>query len=185
MSWVVAALVAAAPASAKIVVNRSIGGVKLGESASALRAKMGAPSSRTCVSGSARCQAWKLTYKHRKLDVVLIHGAVASITTRSKTERTRKGVGPGVKFATAEQAYPAGTFDGGGAGPQWYQLRKTPRHKGDRYTFVDFNSTFTPENSSGGGGRTGGGTSTPNRVTDLTVGRYDPKYVCVLFSCAG
>lgn len=184
---VTAAMLVPGAASARIVVNRSIAGVKLGEDAAAVHRQLGSPSSQSCVSpaqGSARCGAKQLRYRSRKLAVTLIHGRVASLSTRSTHERTKKGVGPGVKVSAAEAAYRHGTFVGGAGAPSYF-LGQQPKHRGDRYSFFDYSETFTPDPNPPTDGRRGGGTTKPNRVTSLTVGSYDPKYVCVLFACAG
>src|SRR3954451_8750652 len=150
--------VAAVPASARVVVDASIARGRLGDTPAAVRAKLGAPGHRSCVGiepKAHRCDAVLQTYGSRKLSVLLLHDRVASLDTSSKRQRTNRGVGPGVPEKRAEQRYPNGHMEPGGAGPSSYFLSGRAA-QGQRYTFVQFTMRTVPDDSpSSGGGRHG------------------------------
>jgi hypothetical protein len=83
-------LASAAPAPAQITVNRSIGGISLGMSAAAVRARLGAPPLAT-ESGGLR----EFVYRDRRLVVTLQRARVVIVSTESRRERTARGIGPG------------------------------------------------------------------------------------------
>ncbi len=98
---------AAAPASAKIVVNRSIAGVKLGVSQQRVLNLLGNPS--TTVTNQAFDTIY--TYKGRGLQITFhAHGSTNDVTlieVRKRGERTASGVGVGSTYA-AVRAHVAG-----------------------------------------------------------------------------
>ena len=168
------ALVAGVPAaSARVVVDKSIAGVKLGDSRKAVKRRLGKPTSHakcgsdpisraTC--GGPGVEMW--TYLKRRLGVNFIHGRVAELNSTSKKERTRSGIGVGVPFAKVLQQFPGGET-GGGSTFQWYFLGRAPAATGDVFTLVD----------SATGKLTG-------RIRDLQIGRFDERYHCMFFACA-
>ena len=93
---VVALLVAVAPASARIVPFKSIAGVELGTSESDVRDQLGDP--RTVREGPV-VGTRTFVYKRKKLEVRLLDGRVGAITTLSRAERTRNGLGVGLKLS--------------------------------------------------------------------------------------
>ena len=86
----VALLAAPAAAPARIVLNRGVDPARIGMTAPQVRAKLGAPDI-TERSGSTT----SLVYRSRKLVVTVLRGRVQIVSTRSRRERTVKGVGPG------------------------------------------------------------------------------------------
>jgi hypothetical protein len=89
---------AAAPASAKIVVNRSIAGVKLGMSQQKVISLIGLPD--TTITNAALDTNW--TYKKRGLQVTFhprtTTNNVTTIFVRKRGERTASGVGVGSSY---------------------------------------------------------------------------------------
>jgi hypothetical protein len=83
-------LAPAGAASARIVVNRSIAGIGLGMTATEVRARLGAPEL-AIDSGRLR----ELVYRDRRLVVTLRGARVVIVSTRSRRERTARGIGPG------------------------------------------------------------------------------------------
>jgi hypothetical protein len=92
----IALLVAAGPASARIVPFKSIAGVELGTSEADVRKQLGDP---PVVRDGPIVGTRTFVYKRRKLEVRLLDGRVGSIATRSRGERTRDGIGVGVTLA--------------------------------------------------------------------------------------
>ena len=87
------ALVAASAATATIVPQRGIAGVRLGMSKAQVRAVLGAP--RRGLRGRNEFGSF-LEMRYRRLAVVLQGGStVTSIRTSRRSERTRSGVGVG------------------------------------------------------------------------------------------
>jgi hypothetical protein len=86
------ALAVALPAiaAARIVLDRAIGGVRVGMTARQVRAALGRADD---VERSGSTSA--LVYRARKLVVTLRAGRVLIVSTRSRRERTAAGVGPG------------------------------------------------------------------------------------------
>jgi hypothetical protein len=77
-------------AVARIVVDRGVGGVRIGMTARQVRAALGrADDVERSGATSARI------YRSRKLVVTLSAGRVQIVSTRSRRERTARGVGPG------------------------------------------------------------------------------------------
>jgi hypothetical protein len=77
-------------AAARIAVNRSIAGIALGMRAGEVRARLGAPQLTTTTSGLR-----DLVYRDRQLVVTLARARVVIVSTRSRHERTSRGIGPG------------------------------------------------------------------------------------------
>ncbi|HEX6390583.1 MAG TPA: hypothetical protein VFZ89_14085 [Solirubrobacteraceae bacterium] len=102
------ALVALAPAAqAKIVVQESIAGVKVGMSAKQVREVLGAPRSvsypKDEIQGSFKHYDYGLT------DVFITRGTsgvVFNITTRSRAQRTASGIGVGSTRKALQRAFP-------------------------------------------------------------------------------
>jgi hypothetical protein len=92
---------AAAPASAKIVVNRSIAGVKLGMSQQQVLDRLGSPA--TTITNQALDTIY--TYKKRGLAITFRpHGSTNDVTLIEVTkagERTASGVGVGSTYNAA------------------------------------------------------------------------------------
>lgn len=91
----------AAPAGARITVNRSVAGVGLGMTAGEVRAKLGRPALSTASDG-----ARNLVYRTRSLVVTLIGSRVVIVSTRSRRERTTAGVGVGSSIAVVRERVP-------------------------------------------------------------------------------
>ncbi len=104
----VAALLAAAPASARITPQVGIGGIRLGMTVSQVRAALGAPDAvifqRHPIIGRTRIYKYGLTYA--TFDGTARSAKVVSINTRSRSERTTRGVGVGTARATVASRVP-------------------------------------------------------------------------------
>jgi len=94
---VLVALALAAPASAAIVPQRSISGIKLGMSEKATRAKLGAPL--RVRSGSNLFGHWRQLVYPRVTIAFQSGNKATSLSTRSALERTASGVGVGSTLA--------------------------------------------------------------------------------------
>lgn len=91
------ALVACASASAVIIPQQSIGGVKIGMSETKVKAKLGEPL--RVRSGSNDFGYWR-TLVYKNVSVSFQTGSKAtSVRTTSKSERTARGVGVGSTLA--------------------------------------------------------------------------------------
>ena len=103
-----AALIAAAPASASIVPQRSIGGIRLGMTVGQVRTAKGAPDpvifSRHPIIGRTRIYKYGLTYA--TFDCACRSAKVVSIRTRSRGERTSAGIGVGSTRAAVATKVP-------------------------------------------------------------------------------
>jgi hypothetical protein len=96
-----AALVAAAPVSARIVPQESIGGIHIGMDVSQVRKARGTPDAviftRQPIVGKTRIYKYALTYA--TFECTCPSARVFSIRTRSRRERTADGVGVGTSRA--------------------------------------------------------------------------------------
>jgi hypothetical protein len=111
-------LVVACSASARIVVNKSIDGVKLGATTSTVRKLLGRPTSTAKCSVFTVCVplpgafpgtvSW--TYGSSQSKYVFIKGRVALMGAFSTSERTAAGVGPGTTLKVAKRRYPKLAF---------------------------------------------------------------------------
>jgi hypothetical protein len=105
---VAAALAVAAPASATIVPQRSIHGIRLGMTVSQVRASQGAPDavifSRHPIIGRTRIYKYGLTYA--TFDCTCANAKVVTLRTTSRRERTSSGVGVGTSRATVAAKVP-------------------------------------------------------------------------------
>ena len=97
---VLVALVATAPADARIVPFKSIEGVELGAQESDVLAGLGEPSS-TKDGDVAGLRV--LVYRRLKLEVMVGNGRVVGVETRSRSERMSNGVGVGTPLATLKR----------------------------------------------------------------------------------
>ena len=104
------------PACARITVNRSVAGVGLGMTAAQVRAKLGAPALSTGTGGSR-----DLVYRDRGLVVTIAHARVVIVSTRSRHERTARGIGPGSTVAALQRRAP-GARCGEKAGVQFCRI---------------------------------------------------------------
>lgn len=92
-----AALVLAGAATAVVVPQQGIGGVRLGMTKAAVRAQLGKP--RTIQQGSNEIGAFT-TFRYPTLSITFFAGSmVTSVTTSSMLERTSRGVGVGSRVA--------------------------------------------------------------------------------------
>jgi hypothetical protein len=101
-------VVAALPAAAGgvIVPRRSIAGIALRMTPSAVRAELGEPSSRfrrRWGPSDSTFPAWRYA---AKLVIVFVDGEVLFVETRNPGEKTRRGVGPGSSRADLLRAHP-------------------------------------------------------------------------------
>jgi hypothetical protein len=87
---VLAVLLAPSLAEARIVVNRGVEPARIGMTSRELRAALG---SADVVERSGATAA--LIYRSRGLVVTMLRGRVQIVSTRSRRQRTRTGVGPG------------------------------------------------------------------------------------------
>jgi hypothetical protein len=103
-----AALIAAAPASASIVPQSGIGGIRLGMTVHQVRTAKGAPDavifSRHPIIGRTRIYKYGLTYA--TFECTCPSAKVLSIRTRSRGERTRAGIGVGSARAAVAAKVP-------------------------------------------------------------------------------
>jgi hypothetical protein len=106
---ILAVLVFAATATAKIVVAKGIGGVSIGESEAQVEASLGAPSYKTS-EGSASSWGYPKSFEGRVGFGASKH--VTGMWTISKHQRTSKGIGPGSSLASTQKAYPAAQCKG-------------------------------------------------------------------------
>jgi hypothetical protein len=90
VSVLVSLLALAAGADARIVVNHSVAGIELGMTSQQVVARLGRPTLSTLEAG-----ARNLVYSRRRLVVTLARSRVVIVATRSRGERTRRGVGVG------------------------------------------------------------------------------------------
>jgi hypothetical protein len=86
----IAALALVTPAHARIAVNRSVAGIGLGMTYKEVRAVLGRPTLTTVGNGSR-----DLIYRKHALVVTLLRSRVVIVSTTSRRERTRAGVGVG------------------------------------------------------------------------------------------
>lgn len=93
----VAALLAAAPAGARIVPQQGIKGARLGDGVAKVRSALGTPDkvifTRHPIIGRIRVYKYGLTYV--RFDGTQSNAKVTSIDTTSRAEKTSKGVGVG------------------------------------------------------------------------------------------
>ena len=81
--------------------NRSVAGVGLGMTAGEVRSRLGAPALSTGTGGSR-----DLVYRDRGLVVTLAHARVVIVSTRSRHERTSRGIGPGSTVGALRRRVP-------------------------------------------------------------------------------
>jgi hypothetical protein len=95
------ALAAPAGAQARIVLNRGVDPARIGMTSKQVRAKLGAPD---IVESSGTTTS--LVYRSRELVFTLLRGRVQIVSTRSRRERTVKGVGPGSTLRAVRKGVP-------------------------------------------------------------------------------
>ena len=86
-------------AEAKIVIGKSIGGVRIGMTKNQVGRLLGRGKPQGHGSGV-------YTYRHGTFTVRFDHGAVNDVSTRSKRERTSKGVGVSTTLSQLKQRVP-------------------------------------------------------------------------------
>lgn len=96
-----AVLALAAPADARIAVNRSVAGIGIGMTAKEVRAKLGRPTLSTVTEG-----ARNLVFRKRALVVTLVRSRVVIVSTRSRRERTAAGIGVGSRVVILRERLP-------------------------------------------------------------------------------
>ena len=129
-----------ATSEAKIVVNKGIAGVSVGDSKKSVKSRFGAPFRETCDGKPGNCKPLHWFYKKPKIDVAFYRGKVVHVGTTSKRQRTADGIGPGTSTKAVRARYPKCRrkefffcfLPSGGT--------KTPP-EGHRYTFLQFNDT--------------------------------------------
>jgi hypothetical protein len=108
LTVVAAALIAAAPASAAIVPQRGIDGIRLGMTVHQVRTARGAPDavifSRHPIIGRTRIYKYGLTYA--TFECTCPSAKVLSIRTASRRERTSRGIGIGSPRAAVAAKVP-------------------------------------------------------------------------------
>ena len=100
----------AAPASARIVVGESIAGVKLLDSKSAVRSKLGRPTDVHKRTESSP-ERWYYSDDRLRLQIEFNKHGVHELGTSSSSQRTAKGIGPGSRFSAVARAYPDACAD--------------------------------------------------------------------------
>jgi hypothetical protein len=176
-------LVVPASAAANIVLNKSIDGVTIGASMATARHILGKPNYDYSCTGASPgpCgpgnfepgskpgaeRFWQ--YNRRQLDVFFWHGKVQALTTTLRSERTTRGIGPGVNVAHMKQAYRKGAV-APFSGAQGWWLPDRPK-KGVLFTvFVG-----TPRNNP---------TKLGGTVEIVEVGRWlGDRYSCDFWNC--
>jgi hypothetical protein len=98
---VLLALAAPAVADARFVVNRSMAGVKLGQTGQQVRARLGAPDEITR-HGRTR----NLVYRSRKMFVTLVGGKVHILSTDGRGQRGPGKVGVGTREKRLKRVLP-------------------------------------------------------------------------------
>lgn len=151
--------VAHATTAPGITPGKSMAGIKIGQSESAIRSALGKPSTRACSeregsNAADRYRSCLLTYKTRKLSFIVLENAVVQITTTSSRLRTRNGVGAGSTRAALDRAYPQCKDPG-----KSYCILGSTKKTGDRYTYFPIAN---------------------RKVTRAVVGRWDRRLGCAL-----
>ncbi len=128
------------PAEAKIVPGVGIAGVKLFDGYGPVRSSIGYPDNLNAKGGKHYGTAtW--TYRKKPLEgfVKFIDINVHSIITRSKTQKTSKGIGPGSSYNATVRAYPDADYNY--LGPDKANAVLTDTYKGEEvrttFTFED------------------------------------------------
>lgn len=156
---VLVAGVAYAATTTRIEPGKSIAGIKIGQSESAIVSALGKPSTRECskrdaVKAADRYTSCLLTYKQRKLNVILLDNAVLQMSTTSSRMRTSKSIGAGSTRAALDRAYPACKDP-----DKSYCILGSTKKTGDRYTFFPVSK---------------------QKVERAVVGRWDRRFGCAL-----
>ena len=98
---VLVSLALAASAEARFVVNKSMAGVKLGQTGKQVRARLGKPDE---VTRHGRTR--NLVYRSRKMFVTLVGGKVHILSTDGRGQRGRSGIGVGTRERRLERVLP-------------------------------------------------------------------------------
>jgi hypothetical protein len=174
---VAATLVVAGSASAGIVVDRSIDGVRLGSTTGSVRKLLGPPRSIAPCSVFTVCSpvpesnpgtvSWTYGKQSRNNSYVFIEGRVALMGSFETSERTAAGVGPGTSLKVAKQRYPKLAFHRflPGRQPSGYYISAVPTKTGDDFTMLVVAS---------------------GRVDWVEIGRWNnsSRYVCDFSICS-
>lgn len=160
----VAVLTLPSAASARIVLGKSVGAVKVGDSTATVEARLGAPAETGCLNrqGVTDCDPEMIqwSYPKRQLIASFVAGKVADVQTTSTKQRTSKGIGPGVSRKKAAKAYKLNcTYAATGC-----LVGKAIPKPGRRFTLITFK----------------GNAVQGKRIASVTVGRYDLRDTCVL-----
>jgi len=173
-----APLAASADTSGRIVVDKSINGVRLGATQASVKKVLGRPRSTAHCSVFTGCSpvpganpgtaSWTYGPSQRKqTSYVFIKGRVALMGTFSSAERTNAGVGPGTSLTIARQRYPDLAFHKfpPGQPPSGYYMTPPPTKMGDDFTMLVI---------------------ARGKVDWLEIGRWNasPKYVCDFSICS-
>ena len=142
-------LAATASAAARIVIDQSIDGVKLGATEQSVRGRLGKPAYvRHCpvitvcspVPGAFPGTV-SFVYGQASSDMLaieFIHGQVALMAAFSSAQRTASGIGPGVSMKLVRHRYPQTTLHHylPGQQPSGDYLTPPPKKTGDDFTLV-------------------------------------------------
>ena len=144
VAWLaVLALTATLPASAeaRIVIGDRIGDVSLGDSSSAVRAKLGKPARvQTYPGGSSIFYA-----RNAPVYWITLTSAnrVRGIETRSTRQKTSRGIGPGSSLSALRAAYPRAVCKDGFVAERTCELRSTIQSRSVLTQFVFFGGRVT------------------------------------------
>jgi hypothetical protein len=149
LATAVLTLAATASAAAKIVIDQSVDGVKLGATEQSVRSRLGKPVYvRQCpvitvCSPVPGASPGTVSFVYGQgprdmLQIEFIHGEVALMAAFSSAQRTAAGIGPGVSMKLVRQRYPQIAFHhfSPGQQPSGDYLTPTPKTTGDDFTMV-------------------------------------------------
>jgi hypothetical protein len=172
-----------AGAAARIVVNRSIDGVRIGASMAHVKHLLGEPNDNFSCTGivpgpcgpgepepgskPAAERFWD--YTRRQLDVFFWHHKVQAVTTMSAHERTNRGIGPGVTVRHMKHVYRRGAI-APFSGAQGWWLPGRPKKNALFTVFVG-----SPRNHP---------TKLGGKLDSVEVGRWlGNSYGCYFYDC--
>jgi hypothetical protein len=174
-------------ASASIAINKRIDGVALGSNRSHVIAEWGEP-----ISSQKTSTTSTLYYQRSKASahVTLYKGHVVGITTYATDQRTKQGIGPGVRMSIVKKAFPGMVFAlAGGAEPDnsaYLSVKLKPAKHGRGSIHTRTHGKFKAWNPVEGTAFTGVGYG--KTVDYVTIGKWGKAYAaaaCFMWSCAG